>query len=603
MHLHEAFENLLAFVHNSSQTSAHAALKELKEPSNPKCLVPFYGELINICTNTAADLIWDQYGKYKNGSFEIMVNSGSFVVSCSGVSHIVDQGVLDCSCSFRKQYALPCQHLFAVRQGLKRDLFEEKMVDERWRKINLQKFNFKSFVSSGESSVSAVPKSSSQKFVNARIYTDKLASLLSQSSDNEFKGKLNIIQELIRAWECNEDVVLCQKENAVFVPFISDLVKRRHSKTESQDQKELPYNGDNEVGKKYIVNTESNSGEIENNLDMNSECLFEAPKAEKRLCSNIVGLNNFSVDSLVVPHVKCGRGRPKNNKKSSFKCAAKKHDAKDKLSEPRCNVLNSLKKITEATDFRSWLMFSDIQDLISHNMLTDNVINVGQELIKLRYPNVVGLQNVLLGSHLNFQKLYSPFVQILHCGRQAHWILVSTINAPPSTVYVYDSINQDVPVDSIPQICNLMNVSSDYLNVIVKPVQIQSNSVDCGLFALANALTLLNDSDPTKVVYHEEKMRSHFISCILNRDFSNFPVLNLLQVPRALERHQHIPVCLMCRQSHLLNFFGSNFKALYQCGYCKCWYHEHCKMFHENFSSQKLCSQECYSEILNFNNN
>lgn len=64
------------------------------------------------------------------------------------------------------------------------------------------------------------------------------------------------------------------------------------------------------------------------------------------------------------------------------------------------------------------------------------------------------------------------------------------MGAPSGTVY--DSVNQPVAMDAIPQVCQIMNIQEPKLIIISKPMQERPNSVDCGLFALASIVTLLN---------------------------------------------------------------------------------------------------------------
>jgi hypothetical protein len=60
--------------------------------------------------------------------------------------------------------------------------------------------------------------------------------------------------------------------------------------------------------------------------------------------------------------------------------------------------------------------------------------------------------------------------------------------------------------------------------MIQKPaIQLQENSYDCGLFALANATTLCNGFDRVNVIYNPKKMRQHFTDKIVNECTEMFP--------------------------------------------------------------------------------
>ena len=44
---------------------------------------------------------------------------------------------------------------------------------------------------------------------------------------------------------------------------------------------------------------------------------------------------------------------------------------------------------------------------------------------------------------------------------------------------------------------------------LIKPVPVQNNSSDCGLFALAFAFDLTNNLDPSIITYNEKILRKH----------------------------------------------------------------------------------------------
>ena len=46
------------------------------------------------------------------------------------------------------------------------------------------------------------------------------------------------------------------------------------------------------------------------------------------------------------------------------------------------------------------------------------------------------------------------------------------------------------------------------------PAQQQHGSVDCGLFAIANIVALCFGFEPNKILFCQDRMRSHLISCL-----------------------------------------------------------------------------------------
>ena len=121
--------------------------------------------------------------------------------------------------------------------------------------------------------------------------------------------------------------------------------------------------------------------------------------------------------------------------------------------------------------------------------LTDNIVNAGQILLKQKY-GIPGLQSVTLGNTFSFDIVGGcEFVQILFSAN-CHWIAVSTIGCPYSHVRVYDSLYYDMPKSTKEQICALLATSQPVIGLDFVNVQHQTNSSDCGLFALAFCTSL-----------------------------------------------------------------------------------------------------------------
>ena len=77
------------------------------------------------------------------------------------------------------------------------------------------------------------------------------------------------------------------------------------------------------------------------------------------------------------------------------------------------------------------------------------------------------------------------FVQILHNNR-AHWVVISTYNCKNGEVNYSDSLFSGRINDfTKQQIYALMQADEDALKINVMPVQQQTNSMDCEIFAMA----------------------------------------------------------------------------------------------------------------------
>ena len=55
-------------------------------------------------------------------------------------------------------------------------------------------------------------------------------------------------------------------------------------------------------------------------------------------------------------------------------------------------------------------------------------------------------------------------------------------------------------------------------------VQQQQGGTDCGLFAIAYALSLASGEDPTHIKFKQEEMRQHLIDCLQADTMLPFPV-------------------------------------------------------------------------------
>ncbi len=81
--------------------------------------------------------------------------------------------------------------------------------------------------------------------------------------------------------------------------------------------------------------------------------------------------------------------------------------ARDAFSPYDVPLKNQHKSLSKNTAVKNKTLLddddTDMNDLENNFMLNDNAINVGHELIKSKFQNSRGLQNVLLGSLLKFK--------------------------------------------------------------------------------------------------------------------------------------------------------------------------------------------------------
>lgn len=155
--------------------------------------------------------------------------------------------------------------------------------------------------------------------------------------------------------------------------------------------------------------------------------------------------------------------------------------------------------------------------------LDDNAVDHSQALLQAQHPDVGGLYaTTSLALLSSVPAPTQGFVQILNvCGN--HWVTVSNIGCQVGTVNVYDSSGHSTTEELISQITGLLFFTGNQVRLQWPDVQQQRGGSDCGLFAIANSLTLCRGEDPSMVQYHQAAMRKHLFSCFQMGHLKPFP--------------------------------------------------------------------------------
>ena len=131
-------------------------------------------------------------------------------------------------------------------------------------------------------------------------------------------------------------------------------------------------------------------------------------------------------------------------------------------------------------------------NILNNKMLSDESIDLGQQLLKKQFPIFGGLQDIALSEHygLDVIKKDKPFIQVLYNG-SAHWICVFNSDRNRSannTCYIWDSLSRGKITKNVEKkICALLLCKEPVIKVVINSVQQQGNDVDCGVFAIAYA--------------------------------------------------------------------------------------------------------------------
>lgn len=105
-------------------------------------------------------------------------------------------------------------------------------------------------------------------------------------------------------------------------------------------------------------------------------------------------------------------------------------------------------------------------------------------------------------------------------------------------------------------------------------MQQQNGSKDCGLFALAFAMSICSGQNPGSLGYIQYKLRSHLLSCLEKRYLTCFPTRCRARSCSGPSVEIRFPVFCSCRQP-------KDEGTMVECSLCKEWYHKECERIPE----------------------
>lgn len=208
---------------------------------------------------------------------------------------------------------------------------------------------------------------------------------------------------------------------------------------------------------------------------------------------------------------------------------------------------------------------ADKNAIVTGMWLSDAVITASQKLLKESFPHTGSLQPTILGQNLTFEVQRTEFVQILHVNG-CHWLTISTIGCHDSEVKIYDSLSCGPLTDIDAQVAALLCTRNKNIVLQYQHVQQQSNSSDCGAFAVAFATSLCHSENPAEVTYTQKDLRFHLLKCLESRYFTKFPCRDSKR--KRTNRRVLLPVYCKCRMPEE--------GEMIQCNDCKEWYHREC---------------------------
>lgn len=210
--------------------------------------------------------------------------------------------------------------------------------------------------------------------------------------------------------------------------------------------------------------------------------------------------------------------------------------------------------------------------LLSPNRLIDDlIITAAQYMLKRQNPSIGGLQPPCL--HQRLASITPPdqaFVQVVNESRN-HWITLSTLNCShrPGTVKVFDSLQRfNLTRQTLRVLCHLMQSKENEITIEFMPVQKQIGSNDCGVFALAYAVSLCHAKDPVLLHYDQTKIRKHLVQCFETENIIEFPSTTCSRAHNQ-PINKVYPIYCICRQI-------DDGTKMIQCDTCSHWFHFTC---------------------------
>ena len=201
--------------------------------------------------------------------------------------------------------------------------------------------------------------------------------------------------------------------------------------------------------------------------------------------------------------------------------------------------------------------------------LNDNHMYAAQTLLKKDFPHLSGLLATTVVASRKAIPVDGDTVQILINVDNCHWICIAVDRKNPDTVRVYDSIYASLSLSSQQQIlCALLHPKSRRIIIQFMSMQKQTNSSDCGVFAIACAVALCHNENPSTPQWNISEMRPHLIHCLSAKKIIPFPLKKEITVhPLKVVKLNVYCLCRMPRNKK---------DRMVQCEECNDWFHEGC---------------------------
>ena len=221
--------------------------------------------------------------------------------------------------------------------------------------------------------------------------------------------------------------------------------------------------------------------------------------------------------------------------------------------------------------------------------LNDGHMNAALTILKGQFPKINGFHDTksvpfkIKDKWIYNKKLpitRSPAVQI-HYNGVDHWVTSVKID---DNIYYLNSLSQSINTYLDIQLAAMYGQPGKELEIKVPNIQQQDDVVQCGVFAIANAVQfcVTNFCFWSKAINFEIKiMRDHLINCFQARKFTKFSSIKTYR--RQYEKIHKISISCPCRLPDTTD-------KLVNCRNCGCAWHESCIGSKEN-KIQDICTK------------
>ncbi len=252
----------------------------------------------------------------------------------------------------------------------------------------------------------------------------------------------------------------------------------------------------------------------------------------------------------------------------------------------------------------------DLNNITPTSWLGTSHINAALSLLRKKVDQLIigGLFNVEYGCFAEFPPVNTPkWLQIIHNGMD-HWVLaargfffddnndLASLEERP-TVYIFDSL-QHMKANPLVVACcaSLLYTKEKELQISFMYNQRQNNGYDCGVFAIAFAMALIEGNNPCHMTFDTRQLRKHLKNCLKSGEMTSFPQQSHRgPTDRTICFSTNVEVFCTCRRPARFSRSKGMEKSeeMAECVDCNEWFHRDCVKIPANVFKTKHIQWRC----------